>query len=202
VAFASASGSGKSTAALSMLESGWHLVTNDWLFVRPIQDGVEMVGVPKRPRVNPGTLMRLPRLSAILSGDRRALYGRMSPEALYSVKDKHEVDVDALYGAGTFRLRAIVHAVYVLRWSAASSGWEVRPLGSVEREAVLLSFAKGAGIYDRRGDDPVAVRSQIQEVARAVAVYEVYGRIDVARLTAAVLEAASAHEGFTTQRPR
>ncbi len=209
VAFASPSGFGKSTVALMLVERRQRLVTNDRLFVRPAggrptrrdgpargdgsaadrgEDAVEMVGVPKRPRVNPGTLLRIKSLAPLMSDEERALYAPMTAEELWSVERKHDVDVDATYGPGTVRLRGLLRAVFLLRWSPTDRGWNVRTLALAERTAALGQMLKTAGVYDPT-PPPAAERQLVLDgVARALSVYEVQGRADVARLADLVLE--------------
>jgi HprK-related kinase B len=190
VAFASASGFGKSTVALALVERHQHLVTNDRLFLRASGGAVEMVGVPKKPRVNPGTLLRIRSLSPLVTEEERSRYGAMSPEELWALERKHDVDVDALYGPGTTRLSGLLRAIFVLRWSPLDRGWNVRTLAPGDRAATLEPLLKSAGVYDLA---PPAAEEQhrlLRGIADAVVVYDVRGRADVDRLADLVLERA------------
>jgi HprK-related kinase B len=196
VAFASASGFGKSTIALALVERHQHLVTNDRLFVRPSADGtVEMVGVQKKPRVNPGTLLRLPSLSPLVTDEERARYAAMTPEDLWALESKHDVDVDVLYGPGTTRLSGVLRAIFLLRWSPLDRGWDVRTLPPQDRAAALEPLLKTAGVYDRTPPPAAEQHAVLTTVAETVAVYDVRGRADVDRLAALVLERALSRPG-------
>ena len=211
VAFASASGLGKSTIALALVERHQHLVTNDRLFVRlmpdggaaaadaavrpapdgavrPAPDGVEMVGVPKKPRVNPGTLLKIPSLAPLVTDEERAQYGTMPPEELWAVEQKHDVDVDALYGPGTTRLSGPLRAIFLLRWSPLDRGWNVRTLPVEERGPALEPLLKTAGVYDVSPPPAAEQQRALRAVAGALAVYDVRGWADVDRLADLVLE--------------
>lgn len=191
VAFASASGFGKSTVALALVERHQHLVTNDRLFARAAGDGtVEMVGVPKKPRVNPGTLLRIQSLTPLVSDEERARYGSMRPEELWAIERKHDVDVEALYGPGTMRLSGRLRAVFLLRWSPLDRGWNVRTLPAGDRAAALEPLLKTAGVYDLAPRSPAEQHLVLRGVADGVAVYDVRGRADVDRLADLVLERA------------
>ncbi len=190
VAFASASGFGKSTVALALVERHQHLVTNDRLFLRASGGVVEMVGVPKKPRVNPGTLLRLPSLNPLVTDEERTRYTAMSPEALWALEQKHDVDVDALYGPGTTRLSGRLRAVFLLRWSPLDRGWNVRTLPPADRAPALEPLLKTAGVYDPTPPAPAEQQALLRGVAEAVAVYDVRGRADVDRLADLVLERA------------
>lgn len=197
VAFASASGFGKSTVALALVERHQHLVTNDRLFLRPADGAVEMVGVPKKPRVNPGTLVRLSSLSPLVSEEERARYAAMSPEALWKLEQKHDVDVDALYGPGTTRLSGRLRAIFLLRWSPLDRGWNVRTVPPADRAPALEPLLKTAGVYDQTPPPPAEQQGLLRAVAGAVDVYDVRGRADVDRLADLVLERAlSSRAGY------
>jgi HprK-related kinase B len=191
VAFASASGFGKSTIALALVERHQHLVTNDRLFVRPAageKGAVEMVGVPKKPRVNPGTLLRIRSLSPLVTDEERAQYGSMPPAELWAVEQKHDVDVDALYGPGTMRLAGRLRAIFLLRWSPLDRGWNVKTLPVDERSGALEPLIKTAGVYDVSPPPPADQQRTLRAVADVLPVYEVRGRADVDRLADLVLE--------------
>jgi HprK-related kinase B len=195
VAFASASGFGKSTVALALVERHQHLVTNDRLFLRAPGGIVEMVGVPKKPRVNPGTLLRIPSLSPLVTEEERARYRAMNPEELWALERKHDVDVDALYGPGTTRLSGLLRAIFLLRWSPLDMGWNVRTLPPGDRAAALEPLLKSAGAYDLRPPSAVESIRCLRSIAGAVAVYDVRGRADVDRLADLVLERALTRPG-------
>jgi HprK-related kinase B len=188
IAFASPSGSGKSTLALMLVDRRQHLVSNDRLFVRPTPGGAEMVGVPKRPRVNPGTLLRIARLTRLLGAEERMRYQPLPPERLWTLEHKHDVDVDEIYGPGTVRLRGALRAVFLLRWSPHNRGWSVHTLPPEERLGALVQTMKGVGVYDVAPPNPAAQRAVLSAVCETVSVYEVFGRADLDRLAALVLE--------------
>ena len=187
IAFASPSGSGKSTMALALVEHQYQFVTNDRLFVRSVDGyGAEMVGVPKKPRVNPGTLFGIPRLTSLATSEERSRYASLRTEELWTVEQKHDVDVDAIYGPGTVHLQGPLRAIFLLRWSPTSHGWNVRTLGAAERRSALAQLVKRVGVYDVAPHESGESRA-VGAVADAVSVYEVTGRADVGRLADLVL---------------
>lgn len=188
IAFASSSGSGKSTIALMLVEQRQHLVSNDRLFIRPTPSGAEMVGVPKQPRVNPGTLLRIPRLTRLMPAEVRMRYQPIPPEQLWTLEHKHDVDVDAIYGPGTVQLRGFLRAVFLLRWSPNSRGWSVHTLAPDERVGALAQTMKGVGVYDATPPSAAAQQAILAAVCETLSVYEVSGHADLDRLAALVLE--------------
>jgi hypothetical protein len=121
----------------------------------------------------------------VIQGE-RSRYASLRTEELWTVEQKHDVDVDAIYGPGTFHLQGRLRAIFLLRWSPLDRGWNVRTLGAVERQAALAQLVKRVGVYDivhSQTDEAHAVRA----VAHSVSMYEVTGQADVSRLTDLVL---------------
>jgi HprK-related kinase B len=148
VALAGIPGAGKSTAALHLVEAGLRFVSNDRLLVRPLADGVDALGYPKQPRVNPGTVLHHPRLAARLEPEERKGLARMDPAALWSLERKCDVDLDALYGRGTMVLRGWMRTLVLLRWTLGGSGFDVRPLSGIAALTHRALFAKNLGVFD------------------------------------------------------
>ena len=68
------SGSGKSSLALQLIErGGFDYLSNDRVLLKVDRDRVHIVGLPKKPRVNPGTLLASPSLASLLSARKRPL---------------------------------------------------------------------------------------------------------------------------------
>ena len=66
------SGGGKSTLMLHLLgHAGMSYLTNDRLFIRNTSEGVLSRGIPKLPRVNPGTIVHDPNLESLISSQQR-----------------------------------------------------------------------------------------------------------------------------------
>jgi HprK-related kinase B len=175
--------------ALAVVERGYRFVTNDRLLVRPLNGRVEMVGVPKRPRVNPGTLMRLSRLTPVASPSDLRRYRRLSPDELWTVEEKWDVDVDAIFGQGTFQLAGRLDAVYMLRWHPReAAGWQVHQLEPAERKTSLAGMAKTVGVYDLHPPAPTEQQMLLDTIADTIPIYEVTGRVDVMALRSYLLE--------------
>jgi HprK-related kinase B len=190
VVLAGTPGAGKSSAALHLVEAGFHFVSNDRVLARPHADRVEVWGYPKQPRVNPGTLVGHSRLSTLLGPDERAALASMDREKLWNLESKRDVDLDAIYGPGTVELCAEARALVLLRWRRTGSGFSIEPLdvdAALERLAI---FRKDLGAFDL--DRPPATPPTPAELAgyrallEAVPVFEVTGRVDFRTLVGAV----------------
>jgi HprK-related kinase B len=148
VVLAGPPGAGKSTAALHCVEQGFRFVSNDRVLAKPRAGTVEVLGYPKQPRVNPGTLLAHPRLVALLSPEERTALAAMPPDELWHLERKSDVDLDAVYGPGTVDLSARMRALVLLRWHRRGGDVRVRPLEVSEALAHLPLFYKDLGAFD------------------------------------------------------
>jgi HprK-related kinase B len=163
-------GAGKSTAALHLVEQGFRFLSNDRVLASVGAEGVEALGYPKQPRVNPGTLLHHPRLHALLGEvDRKAL-AALERDELWRLERKADVDLDGIYGKGTVELRGVAHALIVLKWRHDRAGWRTRRLTATEAMADLPLFEKTLGVFDRHW--PAARSRQADRLERYAAVLE------------------------------
>jgi HprK-related kinase B len=179
-------GAGKSTSALHCVEHGFRFVSNDRVLAKLLADGPEVIGYPKQPRVNPGTLLGHPRLSAHLSpADRRAL-AAMPADDLWRLERKSDVDLDAVYGPGTVDLCARMRALVLLRWHRGGGDVRIRTLEVSEALASLPLYYKHLGAFDLEREPGAALAPdtvrRYRALLRRVALVELTGAPDFPRL--------------------
>ena len=144
------SGSGKSSLALQMIErGGYAFLSNDRVLMRADPEGVTIAGLPKKPRVNPGTLLASPALSRLVPRPRRRVYEQLPREELWRLEEKTDVDVEHELGARS-RLTASLGRVFSLEWRPAGEGLQQCDLEPDGALAALESTAKDFGPYDLR----------------------------------------------------
>jgi HprK-related kinase B len=183
VVLAGPPGAGKSTSALHLVEQGFRLVSNDRVLARPAGDGVEIYGYPKQPRVNPGTLLHHPRLVSLVPPADRAELTALAPDRLWELERKSDVDVDEIYGRGTFELTSRMIALVLLRWRPRhDDAYRARPLRIGEALTAIPLLHKDLGAFDL--DMPVLTarpRPDLRayaELFSRVRVVEVRGTVD------------------------
>lgn len=182
-AFGARSGGGKSTAALGLMERGARFVSNDRLFLRATPTGVEMLGMPKWPRVNPGTLLRLPSLRSVLPAHEQATLEAMPPQDLWHLEQKHDVDVHHRFGETAYLFRPTpLHGLYLLDWSLQGSGLQVAELPDGTRLAELRPLVKGLGVYGNSPEIEASAEAALVAVAERLPLYSVRGFADALRL--------------------
>lgn len=188
-ALAGPPGAGKSTAALHLVEAGFSFLSNDRALARPGEHGVEVLGYPKQPRVNPGTLLGHPRLAALLDADDRAALARLDPRDLWDLERKCDVDLERIYGRGTTRLRGDLRVLMLLRWTRGGSGLAARRLTAAGALSAVPSIHKDLGVFDLdrpfgagRDWDPRRYRALFDQLP----VVEVTGGVDFRALVGIV----------------
>ncbi len=116
IGMAGQSGKGKSTLALRLLQRGMDLVSNDRLVVfNEGRDRLHMHGIPKYPRINPGTVIHQPELRHIASPENLARYEAMPRDELWDLEEKYDAFVEDAFGV-KFQLGSTMKMFIALDW--------------------------------------------------------------------------------------
>jgi HprK-related kinase B len=185
IGIAARAGAGKSTLALHLMSTGLSFVSNDRLLIQATGARTELAGVPKMPRVNPGTLLHNPDLANILPPARREALERMDAGELWQLEEKYDVMVREVYGPGRCLYRAPLRALVVLNWArAAEQTTRFERIGLGSRHDVLQLVMKSPGVFHRDAEGRSAAETAkpdpdvyLRALAR-VPVYEATGRAD------------------------
>jgi HprK-related kinase B len=168
------------------MEFGLDYVSNDRSFVRKKGANVQLAGVPKWPRVNPGTMLANERLRGLLAPEKAEQYSHLSRTALWELEDKHDVPVESIYGKGRLALNSRLDALYVLSWRQRGRGLDIsRVEGGGRLEALLTPLLK-TEIYDP--PEAVAPGRRLANALATVPVFEVTGRADIPRLLQEIVQ--------------
>ncbi|MES9945565.1 MAG: HprK-related kinase B [Candidatus Thiodiazotropha sp.] len=198
IAMAGFSGGGKSTLMLHLMEHPKsRYVTNDRLFLRRQGVRVEAVGIPKLPRINPGTLVNSPRLSPLLDQQRREQLLSLPKQELWDLEEKYDVDVERLYGRDRIDTSTPVplDAMVILNWSREESApLKLTKIDIAQRSELLNAVMKSPGPFfqDSLGefirDDEALQPAPYLTLLKSVPIYEVTGKIDFAELSGLCLK--------------
>ncbi|RAH36865.1 MULTISPECIES: HprK-related kinase B [unclassified Halomonas] len=192
LAIAAFSGGGKSTAMLHALEHpATVFLTNDRLFLKREGGEVRAAGVPKQPRINPGTALHNPRLETLIPAARRDQLRALPADALWELEEKHDVPVAALYGPDRLTDEATLGGFVVLNWRRDdASSPRVAAVDLTQRRDLLAAIMKSAGPFYQRADgsfladDEPLDEAAYLDVLAGVPVFEVSGGIDFNALVA------------------
>jgi len=180
-------GMGKSTLALHLVARGLNFVSNDRVLVEPADagNGPVLHGIPKHPRLNPGTALGNPELGALLScalpAAARSAYASLAPEALRAVEHKYDAQIDACFGPGRFRLAAPLAGVVVLNWEHGGGPLHARQVRLRQRLDLLEALRKQPGVFFlpwAMGPRARLTDGQCLEALDGVAVLELSGGSD------------------------
>ncbi|MDC1287677.1 HprK-related kinase B [Gammaproteobacteria bacterium] len=191
LAIAGLSGGGKSTLMLRMMDDpGVSYLTNDRLFIRRVDGFTEAVGIPKLPRINPGTIVHNTALHGLLTTQQRDDLLAMPPDQLWTLEDKYDVDIDNVYGAGRICERATLSAFLVLNWQRNSEKpLKVERVNLDKRRDLLAAIMKSPGPFYQFADGRFFSDTMDLEQAvylrnlESVDIFEVSGGVDFDALT-------------------
>jgi HprK-related kinase B len=179
IAIIGQSGQGKSSVAVRLLEQGFDFLTNDRLLAKPAGKDITAYGIPKLPRVNPGTLLAGERTKLLIDKSSRVRYERLSEEALWDLEEKRDLDIRLSLGR-RWLLTAPLACAVVLGWNQAEDGLTVRRLEANQAFERLREAVKTFGVFDRnlisRSD------SSLKQLAVSVPLYVATGAADPTRL--------------------
>ncbi len=184
------SGGGKSTLMLNLMDlDGVGFMTNDRLFIHRQGEGVAAAGIPKLPRINPGTIVHNPRLHALIPEARRRELLAWPQQKLWELEEKHDVMVETLYGAGSIVPQANLNNFLVLNWRRGDhTPLKVETVDLAARPDILGAIMKSPGPFYQYPDghflqdtDPLDPAPYLDYLAD-IPVYEASGGIDFAGL--------------------
>ena len=189
MAMAGLSGGGKSTLMLNMLEQGdINYLTNDRLFIRKENHSIHAAGIPKLPRINPGTIVHNPRLHPLIDSERRAELHALPVEELWHLEEKYDVSIERFYGPDRIQPDAELDSFLILHWHHdASEATSINKVELQQRTDLLPAILKSPGPFYQRADgsflmdDEPLDQAHYLEILADIKVYELTGRIDFER---------------------
>lgn len=172
---------GKSTLALRAVSAGLQFVSNDRVVVEAVEGRLSMYGVPKQPRVNPGTIVHNRLLHGLIPAERREALRRLPAENLWRLEEKFDVDIEAVFGPGRRVLSAPLRSVIVLSWQRGGGSPTLRRVDLADRPELLGALMKSPGVMIGGPAEP-AERRPVPErylsMLKSCPVYEMGGGAD------------------------
>ncbi len=185
------SGAGKSTLALHIMRRGTDFISNDRLMVRRENGVLNMIGVPKMPRVNPGTVINNPSLRSVMSQEDFDRFSKLPTSELWDLEHKYDALVDTCFGPNKFKLRAKMAGLVILHWSRTDDPVVATRVNLAERRDLMPAFMKDVGLFFEM-DDPADSLDFSEEAYLSLMedcpVLELTGGIDFEKATELCLE--------------
>ena len=185
------SGGGKSTLMLHMVSrSGSCFVSNDRLFIQKNINDTQAIGIPKLPRINPGTIIHNPKLQSLISSERREELLGLPTEKLWDLEEKYDVFIDETYGEDKIQYQGEIKKFLVLNWKHDSDDDVcLKPVNLNDRRDLLVPIMKSPGPFFQfnNGDlyqytMPLIEQSYL-DAFQNISVYEVSGKVDFKSLS-------------------
>lgn len=191
MAIAGLSGGGKSTLMLQLMDHpDVQYLTNDRLFIHRVSGKVRARGIPKLPRINPGTIVHNPKLHELIAEDRRGELLALPSDELWHLEEKHDVMISDIYGYDRIRQEMDLEVFLVLNWSHDSE--EETRLNKVDlndRQDLLPAIMKSPGPFYQFSDGAFyqdSMQLELQEyieMLNGVTILEACGSVDIQSLT-------------------
>jgi HprK-related kinase B len=186
VVMAGFSGGGKSTLMLHMLERDrTAFLSNDRVFIRRTDDSLQMRGIAKLPRINPGTLLNNPRLHMLATPQQLQHWDSMATDELWHLEEKYDVPIARVFGEDRIRLDGPLTSLVILNWRRDSDAMPSLDRIDLDKRTDLLAavmkspgpfyqYADGRFLSD---DTPFDEAAYLRALA-GIPVYEVPGGLD------------------------
>ena len=180
------SGGGKSTLMLHMLgQDDMDYLTNDRLFIHNDAGCTLALGIPKLPRINPGTIINNDNLLPMLSEPRVHELRQMNKQDLWELEEKYDVDLKTSFNKDDIVPSAPLSHFLILNWKRESDqSCSINEVNLEERPDLLPAIMKSPGPFyqDSEGvffrDDMALDPADYISAMKGVKVYEASGRID------------------------
>ena len=145
-----------------------------------------MTGVPKWPRVNPGTLLDIPRLHRLLPVGRKQELLALGTAALHALEAKVDVHVSEWFGRDRVALQSAMNALVVLRWDwSRNAPTRITRVALTETHGVISAIMKSPGPLcpPRRGEPfdiiPTAQPAMYRAALAEMPIFDVTGGVDM-----------------------
>lgn len=152
IAICGMSGAGKSTLALHMMGLGTNFISNDRILIKT-KSRLEMTGVAKYPRINPGTILTIKEIEDLIPEDEREELSSLTKGALWQLEQKYDLFVDSIYGEDRFQLSSNMDALVILNWKLGGGKTEISQIAPSDRYDLFPAFMKAPGLFFLPGEE-------------------------------------------------
>jgi len=180
IAMAGMSGKGKSTLCLHLLSRGLDYISNDRLLLDRLEGVPQMWGVPKLPRINPGTVLNNPNLTGMVSEEEAEWLRTLPADRLWHMEQKYDVYLDDCFSSSRFLLRAPINLIVMLNWDFNGGKTIFNRIDFWSRRDLLKALMKSPGLFyqPENGCEPDFSMEPYLNRLRGCSVLEITGGVD------------------------
>lgn len=172
------SNTGKSTLALHLLRHGFDFVSNDRLMVKSTRGILEMYGVIKYPRINPGTIITIADIEDLIPKEKRDGLKRLPQRELWNLDEKYDLFFEAYFKNSKFCLNTTMDGLVVLNWKHNNTPLKIDQIDIETREDLLPTFMKSLGVFHTGAKTLDHSKEAYTKQLRNIQVFEVTGGVD------------------------
>ncbi|MBU2551409.1 MAG: HprK-related kinase B [Proteobacteria bacterium] len=189
LALAGFAGMGKSTLALHLMGRGLDFVSNDRLLIKTEGQRRIIRGVPKLPRINPGTALNNPDLTAVIPEEEKWGFSALDESDIWDLEHKYDVRIDDCFGPGRFVLESEAVGLAILNWQRNGRPALAERVDLNRRRDLLDAVMKSPGLFYEPNERNVDLSPEAYlEGLKDLAVIEVRGGVDFDRAATACIE--------------
>ena len=160
-------------------------LTNDRLFMHAGSGQVEARGIPKLPRINPGTIVHNKKLHSLIPAQQRKTLLALPAAELWELEEKYDVHIDRVYGPGRIKAEAPLSAFLILDWQRDSDReLQVERIDPAAHLDLLGALMKSPGPFYQHPDGTFQQDTEVfdetayLDALENVPVYVARGRVD------------------------
>ncbi len=194
-AVAAFSGGGKSTLMLKLMDHiDAKFISNDRLFLKAEGEEVTARGVPKLPRINPGTILNNPKLLSIIDSEEQERLNNLPKAVLWDLEQKYDVMIDDVYGDNKVHLDTKLDTVLLLNWDRNNPEKpQLKKINPADNIELISAIMKSPGPFFQNENNEFLMGPEIPALEKYLAVlnkvdvYEVHGGVDFEYIAEAYL---------------
>ena len=180
LAIAGFSGMGKSTLALHLMSLGTTFISNDRLLLEKRSTNQIMYGVPKMPRINPGTALNNNDLASVIPDADRKKFSKLPQNELWDLEHKYDVFIEKCFGPDKFELSSSYSGLVLLNWRHCAGKMKMEKIDINNRKDLLPAFMKDPGLFflPEKTRNPDLSRESYINALKNRPIFEISGGID------------------------
>ncbi len=198
ISMAGFSGMGKSTLALHLMSRGAKFVSNDRLLFKKEDSAINMIGVAKLPRINPGTALNNPDLQGVMPKEDCEKFRELTGAELWNLEHKYDVYIDECFGPDKFVLAAPMNLIVMLNWDHSNKNLKTNFVDFADRRDLLGAFMKSPGLFYEPEEivvqDNLSDESYVSELS-GFPILEISGSVDFDEAADAISNIINSKDG-------
>ena len=109
-------------------------------------------------------------------------YSKLTPDELWHLEDKHDLDVDTIYGIGTTVTQAKLARCFILDWERGGGPMTINRIPEDDSMRSLMPMVVNLDPARKQTSLSHGVENELNEITKRIICYRVSGAVDIAGL--------------------